>query len=625
MMSRWHCFTIFFCFTLFAGSAGSLDAVAQTEQEDVTTRGNLPQTQPLTQSPIPNLSLGGKTPATCPTGYTVNGQFVSKAAFQATQSPSKSSSSSPTSPIAPAPLPSIPSPNLALPAIRLPLITGVAWNFDSKLLEIRGNDFSEGYLPNDTASLTQTIPQLIVNNAVVQSRSPGGFFINAPSIQQSGCYTFVVQRRVPKQEVVQGRVVYTQVLGPQSLPYQEFVFVPNPPVINSVRSLPVSNDQPLGYEIIGQDLGKQVTQLQITAAAAANQRLADGSVATRITANQIQVIDDHTIRIRNEIVQGETKHLVTAPDPHYGTVQSNVVTAVLPKRLVLTNGVSIPGGYILEGPEASLGSDVNQLRLIENNNSVPQSQLSLQVVTGVSTNTVRIQVNNPAISGTISHRVSSIAPGAGGISRALTITHNPTPTISTIQLTNYGFDLLGVNFGNNPSSTYMSFVAGTTGIIIPSQGFSTAFFREVSNTKIAVNYGTACQTLPLVRTAPNQVSVTSGYGTVSARTSQPLSFTFPASWPQYTPSIVSAIRTPDGIEINGTNLGDMTEVCRLSVLVSDTNSARMVAGSSTPNDFLTVNNTVLRIRLNPAPTGPATVSVIRSGMASQAVSINPGQ
>ena len=481
-------------------------------------------------------------------------------------------------------------------------------------------------MPNDTASLTQTIPQLIVNNAVVQSQSLGGFFINAPSIQQSGCYTFVVQRRVPKQEVVQGRVVYTQVLGPQSLPYQEFVFVPNPPVIQRVQSLPISTDQPLGYDIVGPGLGKQVAQLQITAAAATNQRLADGTVGKVITGAQIQVIDDNTLRVRDEIVQGATTHVITAPDSHYGTVQSNVVTAVLPKRLVLTNGVSIPGGYILEGPEASLGSDVNQLRLLENNNTVPQSQLSLQVVTGLNTNTVRIQVNNPGINGTISHRISSIAPGAGGMSRALTINHTPTPAITTIQLTNYGFDVLGANFGNNPPSTFMSFVAGSTGIFIPSQGFATAYFREVSNTKIAVNYGTGCQTLPLVRGTPNQVAVTSGYGTLSARTSQPLSFTFPATWPQYTPVITSAVRTADGLEISGTNLGDMTEVCRLTVVVTGANgSPRVVTGSSSPGDFLTANNTVLRVRLNPVPVSQNTVIVNRSGMVSQPLSVNLGQ
>jgi hypothetical protein len=506
----------------------------------------------------------------------------------------------------------------------LPKITAIGWDFRAMLLVISGTDFSEGYFPSDRASITQTTPQLIVNDRVVPSEAPGGFFVQTGAIGQDGCYTFVVRRRVSKELAPNA---YGQELGPQSLPYQEFVFVPHPPVIFNVQSLPVSDDQPLGYEITGPGLGKKAAQLTIMAVTpSVNQRLADGSLGTAITPDQIQTINDNTIRIRNEMVQGETKHSVTAPDPHYERLQSNVVTVVLPKRLVLTKGASIPGGYILEGPETSLGSDVNQLRLFENNNPVLQSQLSLQVITGPSTNTVQIRVNNPGISGTVTHKVRSIAPGAGLPSRPLTITHTPTPTINAIQLTNYGFDLLGANLGNNPSSTFLSFVAGSTGIFIPSQGFSTAYFREVGNTKIAVNYGTGCQTLPLVRSAPNQVSVTSGSGTISARTSQPLSFTFPATWPQYNPVVTSATRTADGLEISGTNLGDMSEVCRLTVVVTGANgSPRVVAGSSSPGDFLTVNNTVLRVRLNPVPVGATTVIVNRSGMVSQPLSVNLGQ
>ena len=54
MRRRWHCLSIFLLFALSAGSTGSLEAVAQTEQEDVTTRGNLPPDpaiDPIADSP----------------------------------------------------------------------------------------------------------------------------------------------------------------------------------------------------------------------------------------------------------------------------------------------------------------------------------------------------------------------------------------------------------------------------------------------------------------------------------------------------------------------------------------------------------------------------------------------
>jgi hypothetical protein len=231
--------------------------------------------------------------------------------------------------------------------------------------------------------------------------------------------------------VSQGNNQFTEGPGPLSAAYQEYVFAPTRVRIDAVQPLLADFDSPLRYQIIGvvQDpsgaykgIGDAIAGLKVTAAAASGQVLADGTQARAIPADHIQASNANAIIVTDELVQGDTFHIISFPDPHYGDVQSNVFAATLPRRLVISQVTQSPTGYVITGP--NFGSDVNQLRLVENNNvAVPQGNLSLTVVPGLNTNTFQLAVRNPTASGSIIVWLSTLTPGIG--QRRITVTLPP--------------------------------------------------------------------------------------------------------------------------------------------------------------------------------------------------------
>lgn len=199
-------------------------------------------------------------------------------------------------------------------------------------------------------------------------------------------------------------------------------------------------------------------------------------------------------------------------------------------------------------------------------------------------------------------------------------------TVTGLELTSYGFDVMGSNLGNQPNEALLSLFTGSSnnGTFISGTNNNASFFRQVSNSRIAVNYTSGCQILPLQRNVQTQVEVIAKMQGTLRRSSR-VPFTFPQTWAQYTPVISSVTKTADGIEIAGTNLGQPHEVCQIDVAATVPNRpAQVVRGSQSPNDFLAVSDTLLRVRMNPAPSGQRTVSVNRAAMSSQPFSVNFG-
>lgn len=377
------------------------------------------QLRPQKPPAFPGSVLPG---ANCPPGYIVNGRFVPKAEFLATAaSPAKPS------------LPGRPGEKSRIPFAKLPVITGIAWVFPSQGVEIHGTDFTEFYCPSSNLNCRNTTPQLIVNGAPFPSAPYGASAVVASQIQQPGCYTFVLQRKVPvSQGAIKGDPVFTEGPGPQSVPYQEFVFVPKRVLLDGVQPLLATLDQPLGYQIIGkvQDsnntyagFGRAIADLKVVAVAASGQRLADGTPGRTIPPDHIQVVSDNAIVVHDELVQGDTIHFIMVHDAHYGDIQSNSLTATLPRRLVIQQVTPAGSGYVITGP--NFGSDVNQLRLVENSTAVPQQNLSLSVLTGINTNTIQLTVANSTASGQTTLWLSTLVPGIA--QRRVTVTLPPRP------------------------------------------------------------------------------------------------------------------------------------------------------------------------------------------------------
>lgn len=380
---------------MFVGEALSDDMksppMPSEENRDVQSRGTLPPTLLVPQPTIPRVQVP-PSPATCPPGYIVNGQFVSKADFQAQSVTASKSKITPQNPV----------------------ISHVVWNFDEDSLEIVGTRFSQFYCPSPNLPCRNTTPHLFVNQTASLSRPYGANSVIA-KMPQRGCQVFVVQRSVA---VAQGGNLFTEGPGPESVPYQDFVFIPTRVFLDGVQVLQDTANQPLGYTLIGhvrdsggafQGLGKRIADLKILAIAASGQLLADGSQGRVISADSIHYLTDNAITVRDEVVQGDTLQTILIRDPHYGELQSNNIAVTLPRRLLIQEITPSGTGYVITGP--NLGNDVNQLRVTENNTPVPQQNLSLQVVTGINTNTTRLTVRNSSVTGRATVTVSTLVPG----------------------------------------------------------------------------------------------------------------------------------------------------------------------------------------------------------------------
>jgi hypothetical protein len=286
--------------------------------------------------------------------------------------------------------------------------------------------------------------------------------------------------------------------------------------------------------------------------------------------------------------------------------------------VIIEHIVPTATGYRLTG--LNLGSDLSQLRVFENNASVPQANLSLNMV---DANRTEIHVNNPNATGVITHQISNGTPQTSlsfpGMhpSRRVAFTHPPIPFITGLEMTNYGFDVVGSNLANNPVLDLLT--GPKTDLRVDA-----SFFRQVSNSRIAVKYASGCVRLPLQRNVQTQVQVSMASQGVK-RHSLPFPFVFPQTWSQYTPAIYSVSRTPDGLQIAGTNLGHPNEVCQIDVAVTPANGpGQVLFGSVSPNDFLSVTDTLVRVRMNPVPAGQKTVTVNRAGMSSQPFFVDLG-
>jgi hypothetical protein len=100
-------------------------------------------------------------------------------------------------------------------------------------------------------------------------------------------------------------------------------------------------------------LGQASAGLKVMAIAASGQQLADGTQGRVIPPDQIQVAGANALVVQDEMIQGDTIHFILFPDPRYGDVQSNNVTAKTPRRLAIQQITPSGTGYVITGPNSA--------------------------------------------------------------------------------------------------------------------------------------------------------------------------------------------------------------------------------------------------------------------------------